>query len=81
MARDADAELWPEARGEILHEAVHALTSARDAQGVYSITPEEALEQAWSAKRPKGLIRSVRLERYERSRMLESSPRLPGEGI
>jgi len=67
--REPDTELWPDVRGNILHEAVKVLLQSMDSEGHFRILPREALDRAWKAKRPLGLIRSPRVENYVRSRM------------
>ncbi|MBC7693334.1 MAG: PD-(D/E)XK nuclease family protein [Methylotenera sp.] len=69
-AREPDSELWPDIRGNVLHAAIKVLIEARDSDGNFAITPAEALETAWSEKRPAGLLRGDRLERYTRARLL-----------
>jgi hypothetical protein len=68
--REPDGELWPDVRGTILHEAVRILLTSLNPQDEFTILPREALEQAWRLKRPKGLIRTERIERYVKARML-----------
>ncbi len=60
--REPDTELWPEVRGNILHEAVRLLLSER-------ISISEALGRAWERKRPKGLLQGKRIENYVKSKM------------
>jgi ATP-dependent helicase/DNAse subunit B len=69
--REPEAELWPDVRGNILHEAVQRLLESRDAEGNFTVTPAEALDRAWASKPPYGLLRSPRIESYARSRMLD----------
>jgi RecB family exonuclease len=69
--RDPDTELWPEVRGNILHQAVKHLLTSRDGDGQFTLSVEDALERAWKEIPPKGLLRSQRVERYVRSRMLK----------
>ncbi len=68
--RDPDTELWPEVRGNILHQAVKHLLQSRDSEGQFTLGVEQALERAWKEIPPKGLLKSQRVERYVRSRML-----------
>lgn len=68
--REPDTELWPDVRGNLLHDAVRLLLRSRDADGAFQLSPLAALEQAWRARPPKGLIRSARLETYLRGRLL-----------
>jgi hypothetical protein len=70
--REPDSELWPDIRGNILHEAVRSLLENRDAEGKFWISPQEALFHAWKVKRPKGLLKSQRIESYVQSRMLKT---------
>jgi RecB family exonuclease len=67
--REPDTELWPDVRGNILHEAVRILVESRDGSGNFSETPENALEKAWSLRRPKGLLRGARIESYVKRRL------------
>lgn len=67
--REPDTELWPDVRGNILHEAVRLLMTSRNEEGAFCITPQLALENAWVKKRPKGLIRAPRVENYVKSRL------------
>lgn len=69
-AREPDCELWPDVRGNILHEAVKILIQSRDENGNFSCTTREALDRAWFAKPPMGLLRSETVQNYQRSRML-----------
>lgn len=68
--RDPDTELWPEVRGNILHQAVKHLLQSRDGDGQFTLGVEDALERAWKEIPPKGLLKSQRVERYVKSRML-----------
>ena len=70
-SRDPDTELWPEARGNILHLAVKCLLESRTASGAFSVTPREALDIAWKQENPRGLLKSPRAEAYVRSRMVQ----------
>jgi RecB family exonuclease len=69
--READAELWPEARGNILHEAVKILVRSRDESGAFTISLKDALDEGWRVQRPKGLIKSLRTEAYAKAKMLQ----------
>lgn len=68
--REPDCELWPDIRGNILHEAVKILLRSRDAEGSFGMSPGDALERAWKTKPPKGLVRSRALEGHLRSRLV-----------
>ncbi|MCM2277534.1 MAG: PD-(D/E)XK nuclease family protein [Oligoflexia bacterium] len=70
-SREPDCDLWPDARGNILHEAVRLLIEGRDDAGGFSLSPAEALDRAWRRKPPKGLLRSASLERHLRSRLVQ----------
>jgi RecB family exonuclease len=67
--REPDTELWPDVRGNILHEAVRLLLKFQDPAGYFVMLPREALNLAWKTKRPKGLIRSPRVEAYVKYRL------------
>ncbi len=67
--REPDSELWPEMRGNLLHEAVRLLMRSLDGNRQFTLSPREALERAWLTRRPKGLIRSRRIEAYVQSRL------------
>lgn len=68
--REPRGDLWPEVRGNILHAAIHALVESRNGEGVFAISCEEALELAWKAHPPRGLLKSSRLEAYIRIKLL-----------
>lgn len=68
--RDPDTELWPEVRGNILHQAVKHLLKTRDLEGNFTLTPFQALELGWKEKPPRGLMMSPRVVAYNKSRML-----------
>ena len=67
--REPDTELWPDIRGNILHEAVRLLVESRDSEGNFSKTPDETLELAWASKRPRGLLKGARIESYVKYRL------------
>lgn len=69
--REPDCELWPDVRGTLLHEAVKILLKSWTDDAGFSCTLGEALEAAWKIKPPQGLIRSPRLEKYLKDRMLQ----------
>jgi hypothetical protein len=69
-SREPETDLWPDVRGELLHLAVRALLASRDEQGAFTLSSADAIEVAWREKRPKGLIRSDRIESYARERMV-----------
>jgi len=68
----ADTDLWPDARGNILHEAVKILLESRDMDGNFAVTIEESLDRAWKLQRPKGLMKSARAELYVKSRLQQT---------
>jgi RecB family exonuclease len=67
--REPDTELWPDVRGNILHEAVRILVESRDEAGNFSESPEDALGRAWALRRPKGLLKGARIESYVKRRL------------
>ena len=69
--REAEPELWPDVRGNILHLAVQRLLESRDADGNFARDPQSALDEAWQTERPRGLLRGERLEQLARRKMLE----------
>ena len=68
--REPTTELWPDVRGNLLHEAVRILLKSVTPDGDFRVPPQEALDIAWGKRRPKGLIQSDRIESYLRSRLL-----------
>lgn len=71
--REPDSELWPEVRGNILHEALRLLMRSVQTEGCFTLLPREAMERAWKSvypAGPKGLIRSPRIVSYVKSRMV-----------
>lgn len=68
--REPDTELWAHVRGNLLHEAVKILLQTRDGEGRFTLTSAEALDRAWKAKPPQGLVRSRRLETHLKSRLI-----------
>src|SRR6185437_244127 len=42
---------------------------SRDSDGNFTLTAEDAIDQAWSAKRPKGLLRGARIEAYVKRKL------------
>ncbi len=69
-SKEPSAELWPEVRGQILHEAARTLVSSRNELGQFTVSIEEALEFAWKKAPPRGLLRGKRTEAYVRGRLL-----------
>jgi hypothetical protein len=59
--READLEMWGSAFGNLLHLAVKRM--------VEGLGIDAAIEEAWKAKPPQGMIRSPRLEKMARARM------------
>lgn len=71
--RQAEAELWPDVRGRILHLAVEMLFKSRpDGLGMPTLAAEAALHEAWRVIGPRGLLRSPRLEVYAKERLLKT---------
>ena len=68
--RQPDLDLWPDARGTLLHEAVRILMKSLNPDSQFLLNPKEAIDRAWNAKRPKGLIRNRRVENYVKSRLV-----------
>ena len=69
--RDPGAELWPEVKGQLLHEAVKFLLESHRGGVQFELTPDEALDKAWKRTYPKGLIQSERIRNHIRSRLRE----------
>ena len=69
-AKPSDLDIRADSRGTLLHEAVKLLIRARDDQGHFSLTAEDALDQAWVARRPKGLFQSDRLAQFTKRKLL-----------
>ena len=67
--QEPDADLWPEARGNILHDAVKRLVISRNDEGVFELSVANALSQAWHSQRPKGLMVSRRTESWVKSKL------------
>jgi hypothetical protein len=68
-AREPSAELWPDVRGQILHEATRILVASRDAEGGFRLSIDESIDQAWKKVPPRGLLQGKRAEHYVRSRL------------
>ncbi len=68
--RTSEPDLWPDQQGVLLHAAVRVLVEARSDDGVFSISPEQALEKAWEEHRLKGLWKGQRLHALARKRLL-----------
>jgi RecB family exonuclease len=69
-AKPSDLDIRADARGTLLHEAVKLLILARDMQGRFSKSAEEALDEAWQARRPRGLFQSDRLVQFTKRKLL-----------
>lgn len=69
-AKPSDLEIRGDSRGTLLHEAVRVLVEARDDDGNFSKTAEEALDEAWLAKRPKGLFQGQKLARFTKRKLI-----------
>ena len=68
--REPQAELWPDVRGNILHQATEYLLRSRNTQGQFTKTCEQVLKEAWELRRPKGLYKSNMLSRYAKDKLL-----------
>ena len=66
---EPDTDLWPHVKGVLLHEAVRLLVESRDESGGFSKTAEEVIDLAWTARRPKGLVRGARVEAYVKRKL------------
>jgi len=62
--------LWPEERGKLLHEAVRLLMASRTEEGALSLSSEQALDAAWTANPPRGLLPSRRFRENARRGMI-----------
>ena len=69
-AKPADLDIRADSRGTLLHEAVKTLILARDEAGRFAKSAEDALEEAWAARRPKGLFQSDRLAEFTKRKLL-----------
>jgi len=67
--REPDTELWPDVRGNLLHEAVRILMKSLNEDYTFTLSPKEALDQVWSPRACQGLIRSKRVEAYVKARL------------
>ena len=61
--RESQPELWAHVRGRILHAAAERWVRQP------TLTVNDALEQAWEAEPPRGLLRSERLTRYAKDQL------------
>jgi hypothetical protein len=73
--REPEPELWPDVKGNILHEAVRLLlVSLKEfppGHFEFGISTQEALESAWKKQKALGLLRNARIEAYIQSRLLK----------
>jgi RecB family exonuclease len=69
-AKPSDLDIRADARGTLLHEAVKLLVQSRDDQGRFSLSAEDALAEAWLARRPKGLFQSERLAAFTKRKLV-----------
>ncbi|HTL12158.1 MAG TPA: PD-(D/E)XK nuclease family protein [Bdellovibrionota bacterium] len=69
---EPDSDLWPTARGTLLHKAVELLVGSwrGGGEGTFGLGAREALDQAWSLTRPRGLLSGERVERHVRDRLV-----------
>lgn len=69
-AKPSDLDIRADSRGTLLHEAVKLLIRARDTQGRFALSAEDALNEAWQARRPKGLFQSERLASFTKRKLV-----------
>jgi RecB family exonuclease len=67
--QEPETDLWPQVKGILLHEAVRILVESRDAEGNFSKRVEDAVDDAWAANPPKGLLRGARIEGYVKRKL------------
>jgi RecB family exonuclease len=67
---EPEADLWRNARGNILHRAIRILIETRDEEGRFTVEPARAIDEAWELERPRGLFRGERLARFVKARLL-----------
>jgi ATP-dependent helicase/DNAse subunit B len=69
--REPEAELWPDVRGNLLHQAVAKILVSRDAEGQFTLTAAQVLDEVWSKRKPKGLLQGRRVESYAKYRLAQ----------
>lgn len=69
-AKPSDLDIRADSRGTLLHEAVKLLIRARDREGHFAISAEDALGEAWLTRRPKGLFQSDRLAQFTKRKLI-----------
>jgi hypothetical protein len=69
-AKPSDLDIRADSRGTLLHEAVKLLIRARDDAGRFSKSAEDALNEAWNLRRPKGLFQSDRLAHFTKRKLI-----------
>jgi RecB family exonuclease len=69
-AKESDIDLRGDSRGTLLHEAVRILVQSRRDTGRFSVSPGDALEEAWRNRRPNGLFQGERLATYTKRKLL-----------
>lgn len=62
--REPGLEPWPEVRGSVLHRALEILLRSRRTDGTFDCTPSEALEEAWQAKKVKGIFQGEEIRAW-----------------
>jgi hypothetical protein len=67
--RTPESDLWPDVKGNILHQAVRKILESRDEEARPLIEPDQAIEQVWGKCRPKGLLEGRRIESYAKFRL------------
>lgn len=69
-AKPSDLDIRADSRGTLLHEAVKRLVLSRDPRGRFALSAEDALDEAWLARRPKGLFQSERLATFTKRKLV-----------
>ncbi len=69
-AKPSDLDIRGDSRGTLLHEAVKVLVESRSAEGEFAVTANDALEEAWRRRRPKGLFQGERIARFTKKKLV-----------
>lgn len=67
--REPETDLWPDIRGNLLHEAVRLLVRSLNSTQNFEMSPRDAIEHAWRSKRLRGLIRSPKIDQYIKNKL------------
>lgn len=67
--REPDGDLWPDQKGNLLHRTLEILLGSRSGTN-WGRTIESALDEAWRLEKPKGLLRSDRIEKNVKRRLI-----------